>query len=172
MLVGSFKWIAKQENLRQFLEVADPIFAAKGIEFQVVGFMPSDFAASVTRYARATQIVGPVENLQPYFDRARIALVPESIGGGFKLKFLDYIFGRVPVATLTQAAAGLPSEILEAMLCRDSLRDLALGVADLIDRVEDLNAMQEAAFDRAQCMFRWQDRGNALLAAIRERRDD
>ncbi len=73
VLVGSFKWIAKQENLRQFLEVADPIFAAKGIEFQVVGFMPSDFAASVTRYARATQIVGPVENLQPYFDRARIA---------------------------------------------------------------------------------------------------
>jgi len=58
------------------------------------------------------------------------------------------------------------------MLCRDSLRDLALGVADLIDRVEDLNAMQEAAFDRAQCMFRWQDRGNALLAAIRERSDD
>lgn len=167
VLVGSFKWIAKQENLRQFVAVADPIFAMRGIEFEVVGYMPPDFAVELKRGTKATRIIGPVDRLQPYFDAARIALVPEAIGGGFKLKFLDYIFGRVPVATLTQAAAGLPGDILAAMSCSDNLRDLALATADLIDKVDRLNEMQEIAFERAQALFMWQDRGTALLAAIR-----
>ncbi len=168
ILVGSFLWIAKQENLRQFVAVADPIFAQRGIEFQVVGFLPPDFAAELTRNTVATRIAGFVENMEPLFESARIAVVPEVIGGGFKLKFLDYIFGRVPVATLSHAAAGLPKDIRGAMLCCDNLENLALGIADLIDRLPELNAMQEAALRNARTWFRWQDRGTALLTAIHE----
>ena len=167
ILVGSFRWIAKQENLRQFVAVADPIFAERGIEFQVVGSVPAEFAKELTRTAVATKILGFVSDIGPYLNNARIAVVPEVIGGGFKLKFLDYVFGRVPVATLENATTGLPEEIRAAMLCCDDLRSLALGIADLIDRLPELNAMQETALRHAQSLFRWDDRGAALLASIR-----
>jgi len=167
IMVGSFRWIAKQENLRRFVAIADPIFAENGIEFQVVGLMTPAFAAELTRNAAATRVMGFVDNLEPYFEAARIAVVPETIGGGFKLKFLDYIFGRMPVATLSHAAAGLPKDLLGAMLCCEDLKSLTRGIVDLIDRFAELNAMQETALRNARALFRWQDRGTALLAAIR-----
>ena len=168
ILVGSFRWIAKQENLRRFVEIADPIFAQRGIEFQVVGAMPAKIAEELKRTTSATCIVGFAEKLEPILDGARIAVVPEEIGGGFKLKLLDYIFGRVPVATLIHAAAGLPREIRQAMLCSDNLVDLASGIAELVDNLAKLNAMQEQAFRNAESMFRWSDRGKKLLTAINE----
>jgi hypothetical protein len=99
-----------------------------------------------------------------------MAVVPEAIGGGFKLKFLDYVFGRVPVATLTHAAAGLPDIIRQAMLCRNSMVELASAIADTIDDIARLNAMQETALRNASAMFRWSDRGRELLGAIQDRR--
>lgn len=169
VLIGSFKWIAKQENLRQFVRIADPIFAKHGVEFHVIGAMPAVFAEELKVATSATRIVGFVDDLGAILDSARIAVVPEAIGGGFKLKFLDYVFGRVPVATLTHAAAGLPDEIRRVMLCRDSMEELALGIVQLVDNTARLNEMQEQAFRSAETMFRWSDRGIELLSAICER---
>jgi hypothetical protein len=89
VLVGSFRWSAKQENLRQFVRVADPIFARHGIEFLVVGPIPADVAKDLQSTASATRFIGYVEELAPVLETARIAVVPEAIGGGFKLKLLD-----------------------------------------------------------------------------------
>jgi glycosyltransferase involved in cell wall biosynthesis len=166
ILVGSFHWIAKQENLRRFIAIADPAFAAKGIELQIVGSIPSAFASELTRSTVATSVTGFVTSIEPYMEAARIAVVPEVIGGGFKLKFLDYIFSRTPVATLSNAAAGLPKDVLDAMLCRDTLESLVQDIGDLIDHLPKLNAMQETALSKAEALFRWQDRGIALLTAI------
>ena len=38
-------------------------------------------------------------DVAPYLARARIEIVPEPIGSGFKLGFFDYIIARVPAAT-------------------------------------------------------------------------
>jgi glycosyltransferase involved in cell wall biosynthesis len=168
VLLGSFRWSAKQENLRQFVKIADPIFAKRGIEFLVVGPIPENIAGELERTSSATRFAGFVEELQPVLDTARIAVVPEAIGGGFKLKFLDYVFGRMPVATLARATAGLPDEIRQAMLCTDTLSQLALGIADLIDNLAELNAMQERALRYGTELFRWSDRGDDLLSAIHE----
>jgi glycosyltransferase involved in cell wall biosynthesis len=168
VLVGSFRWSAKQENLRQFVKIADPIFARHGIEFIVVGPIPANITKELERATSATRFVGFVQELEPILNTARIAVVPEAIGGGFKLKFLDYVFGRMPVATLARATAGLPDEIRQAMLCSDTLNELALGIAGLIDNLPKLNAMQERALQNAQALFRWSDRGDELLSAIHE----
>lgn len=167
VLVGSFKWAVKQENLRQFVRLADPVFAEHDIEFLVVGGMPQSLVDELTRNTAATRIAGYVDELEPVLATARIAVVPEAIGGGFKLKFLDYVFGRVPVATLTSAAAGVPVEIRQHMLCRETLVELAYGIADLIDNISQLNAMQESALCSAISRFRWSDRGRAMLNSIR-----
>jgi glycosyltransferase involved in cell wall biosynthesis len=166
VLVGSFKWSAKQENLRQFVKIADPIFARRGIEFLVVGPIPANLVNELDRSTSATRFMGFVEELAPVLQNARMAVVPEAIGGGFKLKLLDYVFGRMPVATLTRATAGLPNEVRQAMLCSDTLGQLASGIADTIDNLAELNRMQETALCSATAMFRWSDRGEELLDAI------
>jgi glycosyltransferase involved in cell wall biosynthesis len=169
LLIGSFQWMPKQENLRRFIEAAEPLFRARGVELHVVGRMPRKLAAEITRASAVTHLHGFVADVRPHFAQARMAVVPELIGGGFKLKLLDYIFGRVPVAALRCAAAGLPPAIGKSMLCRDDLHELASGICEVIDDTARLNAMQEEAYRHARSCFRWSDSGRMLLWAIRSR---
>ena len=101
-----------------------------------------------------------------------MAVVPELIGGGFKLKFLDYIFARVPVATLTQAAAGFPQAIREATLRRDDLESLVDAIVAHIDNFRELNRMHERAYSAAESSFEWQDRGLWLQQAMSRTRQE
>lgn len=166
IMVGSFRWAAKQENLRQFLKIADTIFADAGITFDVVGDMPASFRKEIEPGLKATVLHGFVDDPTPIYDRARIALVPEAIGGGFKLKFLDYIFQRLPVATLSDAVAGLQAELRQQMIQAPDHAALAHAVVARIDDAEALNAMQDNAYHQARSLFRWSDRGQALLTAL------
>ncbi|MFS2007341.1 glycosyltransferase [Duganella sp. CT11-25] len=166
IMVGSFQWAAKQENLRQFLRIADPVFARHDIVFDVVGSVPDALRAELTPTLKATRLHGFVQDPGPLFDGARIALVPEAIGGGFKLKFLDYLFRRMPVATLADAVAGLPAELRNEMIQSDTLSALAEAVVQQIDKVEHLDGLQQRAYEAARNLFQWRDRGSALVAAI------
>jgi peptidoglycan/LPS O-acetylase OafA/YrhL len=166
VMMGSFQWVVKQENLARFVEIADPIFKEHEIELDVIGEVPRELLAALQARCRATHFHGFVADVAPFFTRARIGVVPESIGGGFKLKFLDYIFGRVPVATVSQAAAGLPDELRQAMLSHSSLDGLVRQIVSHMDRLDELNWMQERAFALGKERFRWSTRGERLRQAI------
>lgn len=170
VLIGSFKWAPKQENLVRFVETAEPVLAQHDIGLDIVGEVPEELLAKLKPQCRATRFHGFVDDVAPILASARLAVVPELIGGGFKLKFLDYIFARVPVATLCQAAAGLADGLRSQMLVSDDLRALVETIVDNIDRVELLDTMQAQAFSCGQAFFRWEDRGRRLLEAIATQR--
>ncbi len=172
IIIGSFQWVVKQENLARFVEIADPLFKKHGIELDIVGDVPRALLSMLRTRCRATYFHGFANDVAPFLGRARMAIVPESIGGGFKLKFLDYIFGRVPVATLSQAAAGLPQDLRRMMLSHDSLAGLIEEVVSRIDQVDELNLMQEGAFALGKAQFNWSARGEQFrqaIAAMRQR---
>lgn len=172
IVVGSFNWVVKRENLRQFVEHADPIFAREGIELVIAGDMPDELKLLIQAQCRATRTIGFVRDLAPLLAESRIALVPELIGGGFKLKLLDYLFGRVPIATVDAAAAGLPPQIRACLIAANDIPGLVAHVVQRIDDVEELNRRQQSAFEHAQSAFRWEDRGARLLARIMELRGE
>ncbi|MGH8432395.1 MAG: glycosyltransferase, partial [Solimonas sp.] len=107
-IVGSFDWIAKRMNLDEFVGTADPMFAQAGAELQVVGSGGEDFLEELRQRTVATRFTGTVPSIEPYLDEARIAIVPERNGGGFKLKVLEYVFNRVPIFALNGSFAGVP----------------------------------------------------------------
>jgi glycosyltransferase involved in cell wall biosynthesis len=166
ILMGSFRWVVKQENLARFVELADPSFARHGIQLDVLGDVPQELMASLRQQCRATRFHGFVKDVAESFANARIAVVPEAIGGGFKLKFLDYFFKRVPVATLSHAAAGLPQELREQTLACETLSALVEAVISNIDRLDELNRMQETAFTHSRARFTWDERAINLKRAI------
>lgn len=166
VIVGSFRWQPKQENLARFLECADPAFLQHRIQLDVVGDVPSELLARLQAQCRAATFHGFVDDMRPLLDQARIAIVPELIGGGFKLKFLDYFFARVPVATLSAAAAGLPAPLRASMLAASDLDALVASIVANIDSVERLNQLQDRAFHLARSLFRWEDRGLRFKAAL------
>jgi hypothetical protein len=166
IIMGSFNWIVKQENIARFVEIADPIFKEHGIELDVVGEMPQALLTALRARCRATHFHGFLTDVAPLLRCARIAIVHESIGGGFKLKLLDYIFARVPIATVSQAVAGLSDELRRAMLTNDSQTGLIADIVSHMDRFDELNRMQERAFSLGNEQFQWAVRGDEFRQAI------
>jgi hypothetical protein len=164
--MGSFHWIVKQENIARFVKIADPIFKEHGIELDVVGEMPQALLTALRARCQATHFHGFLTDVAPLLRGARIAIVHESIGGGFKLKLLDYIFARLPIATVSQAVAGLSDELQRAMLTNSSQEGLIADIVAHMDRFDELNRMQERAFSLGNEQFQWSVRGEQFRQAI------
>jgi polysaccharide biosynthesis protein PslH len=164
LILGSAIWLAKQMNLMEFVAAADGLFHQRRIELWVVGNVPDHL--QVKNHFYATRFLGFVEDLEPIFRSVRIGIVAERTGGGFKLKTLDYIFNRVPIAAISSSIAGLPLTAGLHYLCFESMPELARGVADAIDDIGRLNSLQQAAYEKCKNGFDWNDRGQTLRDAI------
>lgn len=166
IIVGSFDWLAKQMNLERFLGVADPLFAAAGTELHIIGNGNPAFIDQLRAQVRATRFIGTVPSVEPHLADARIAVVPELTGGGFKLKVLDYVFNRLPIAALHGSVAGVPLRAPDSLLGFATLEDLARGVVATIDNLPLLNALQDRAYVACADRFDWRRRGEWLLAQV------
>jgi hypothetical protein len=165
VLLGSFRWSAKQTNLRNLLDHATPILTTEQIGVRIVGDMASDVRRAFEARYRAASFTGFVEDPTRHLD-ARLAVLAEPIGGGFKLKLLDYIFNRVPVAALETCCAGFPKSVREHMIIRPDINGLLRAIVEAVDDFPRLNRLQERAFAAAERAFEWRDRGILLRHAV------
>jgi glycosyltransferase involved in cell wall biosynthesis len=167
-ILGTYGWMAKQINLSAFLEAADPILQNAGVGIDIVGDGPDSFRIAWEAKVKATRFHGFVDNLGEFLAQRRMGLVIEQTGGGFKHKALNYVFNRVPIAAIKGSMAGLPLTQASDYLSFASMRELAQGVAAVIDDFEQLNSMQQAAYEKCESGFDWNDRGRALFDAIQQ----
>ena len=166
-VVGNYRWMAKQINLSACLEAADPVMQDAGIGIDIVGEVPDAFRKAWETRVKATRFHGFVEDLGKFLAERRMGLVIEETGGGFKNKILEYVFNRLPIAAIKDSMTGLPMVPGLDYLSFKSMRQLAQGVAAVIDDIERLNSMQQAAYEKCDSGFDWSDRGRTLSTALR-----
>ena len=166
IVVGSFDWQPKRISLERFLDVAASRFEEAGIDLQIVGAAEADYLAGLRRRFPSVTFTGPVDDVRPYMASARLALVPDLLGG-FKLKGLDYVFNRLPILAMRHALPAMPLEEGASIGLFDSHEALAEGVVALIDDLALLNARQEQAFIACADGFDWDRLGRHLMASIR-----
>ncbi len=164
VMFGSYRWSAKQANLKLFLEHAHQGLHADRIELRVIGDMDEAHRQALSTQYPTVQFTGFVADPTSLLD-ARLAVIAEPIGGGFKLKLLDYIFGGLPIVSLEACAAGLPDAVRQHVLIVPGLDGVTAAVRSVIDDVATLDRMQRGAFAAAEQAFNWADRGRALQAA-------
>lgn len=166
IMSGSFEWIAKRLNLERFLEQAAAPLAAAGIGLQIVGKTEEGFRQTMQQRFPGVDFVGRVAEMTPYLLDARLGLIIEEFGGGFKLKTLEYLFHGLPLAGLRHAVDGLPLRAPEHLLLEENIPALIDAIAAVIDDFPRLNAMRTNAAALCAGAFRWEDRGLALREAI------
>jgi hypothetical protein len=165
VIVGSFDWPPKRISLEQFLAAAAPVFQRGNVELQIVGAIEQVYVDDLRQRYPSVTFVGPVDDIRPYMAAARIALVPDLLGG-FKLKGLDYVFNRMPILSMRIALPGMPLQDGRSIGLFDSHESLAQGVVALIDDFSELNRRQTLAFDACAARFDWLPVGRHLLRAI------
>ena len=166
-MLGSFEWHVKQENLRRFLTAADPVLAAAGVELAIGGRVPKQFQDEMAPLLKATRFIGWVDDVDQFLGGCRIGVIAEPLGGGFKLKSLDYIFHGVPIAAVRGSVAGLPLEPgVDTIEAADDA-ELARMIVDAIDDDGRLQALADRARERCRAAFAWPTRGRAIIDAVR-----
>ncbi|HRQ88116.1 MAG TPA: glycosyltransferase, partial [Bacteroidia bacterium] len=166
VMSGSFEWIAKRINLERFLaQAAEPLRQA-GIGLQIVGKTDETFRREMEQRFPGVDFVGRVPEMSPYLLDARMGLIVEEFGGGFKLKTLEYLFHGLPLAGLVQAVEGLPLRSPEHLVLEPDVPALIAAVVDAIDDLGRLNAMRTTALAICREAFRWDDRGRRLHEEI------
>jgi len=170
VMSGSFEWIAKRINLERFLEKASVPLTAAGIQLQIVGKTEEGFRSAMRQRFPGVDFVGRVPGMTPYLLDARMGLIVEEFGGGFKLKTLEYIFHGLPLAGLDHAVESLPLHSPENILLKPDTHSLLEAISWIIDDYEALNRMRRTSLEICREAFRWEDRGTRLYEALREMR--
>lgn len=168
VLAGAFEWLAKRRNLESFLAAAAPVFPARSIRFTVVGKAPAGYFESLQEKFPWCAFAANVPSIAPWLDGSRIGLIPEALGGGFKLKALDYIFRGLPVAAIRPALSGLPLDPDLDAIVADDQDGLVRAIAERIHDTDFLARAAANALEKCRHAFDWKDRGIALAAALRE----
>jgi glycosyltransferase involved in cell wall biosynthesis len=166
IMVGSLEWLPKRINIEEFVAAADNVFEAAGIELVIVGDGQAAHLNKLRRKVKATKFTGRVEDVSPYLAEARLGVVAERVGGGFKMKVLDYIFHRVPMLILAGTAPGLNLRHDRSFIACHSHEELASAAVRMIDDLPLLNRLQEAAFDTCEKGYELGDRGHKLVGWI------
>jgi glycosyltransferase involved in cell wall biosynthesis len=165
IIVGSFDWIAKRQSLEQFLGACALPFARAGVKLDIVGQADESYLERLRNTFRDIRFTGKVDDVAAYMKNARIALVPDTIGG-FKLKGLDYIFNRLPIFAVAGSLPGIPLHHAESAEFFPNHEKLAQGVIRRIDDFEHLNALQDRAYGACCNGFDWGSIGRRLFHAI------
>jgi glycosyltransferase involved in cell wall biosynthesis len=116
-----------------------------------------------TRYPGLT-FRGYIDDVDAYLATVRLGIVPDAVGGGFKLRALTYAFNRVPMVAVQGALAGMgftPGVNYVEGADLDSMVDAARS---LVKDFDQLNRIQEAAFQHCQGRFDWNQRAGDLHA--------
>lgn len=162
VIVGSFDWIVKQQNLVEFLEAAAAPLAHHGIGIDIVGSGPGKVLEAWRRRFPSVAVHGRVAAVEPYIQGARLSIVPERTGGGFKHKVLNAVFQRSPVFGIAGSIAEVPITVDHSLRLFPDFPSLVNGIVRDIDDLDTLNALQTAAYDACRDRFHWHDRGRAL----------
>lgn len=166
VVVGSFDWPPKRISLERFLAAGAEMLRASGVELQFVGAAEPGYLENLRRRYPSVDFVGPVDDVRPYMANARVALVPDQLGG-FKLKGLDYVFNRIPILAMRIALPGMPLRDGQSIGHFDSHAALAAGVVELIDDFDALNRRQRLAYEACAARFDWERVGAHLAGHMR-----
>ena len=166
VITGSFDWIAKLTSLTRFLEAAEVPFERAGIEIVVVGRGRAETIEHLRRKYPFATFTGRVDDVRPYLADARIGIMPDEVGGGFKHKYLYYIFAGIAVATIRSQFIGIPVDPKQDVISAATIENLVDAVVACIDDVASLEGMRIRCWNACAREFNWIDRGQHLRQAM------
>lgn len=168
VLVGSFDWYVKQINLLELIEAHAEARSRGTVNFdlRIAGRMTQKVAQDLAQRYPHVDWRPSFARLEDVLEDARVALVLERLGSGFKLKILDYVFARVPIVAYPHAMAGSDLEPGADFIAVGTVQEAMVEIQNVIDDFATLNRLQEHAFVRASDCYDWTARRDALLAFL------
>ncbi|HBA84676.1 MAG TPA: hypothetical protein DCZ95_11325 [Verrucomicrobia bacterium] len=146
LFVGALSYLPNMDGVSFFVQQVLPLIRQKrpDIVFRVVGKNPAPSIKALHRPPEV-EITGEVEELESWYRRAALCVVPLRAGGGTRLKILEAMaYGR-PVVSTSLGAEGIDAASGRDILIADRPEDFAQAVLDLLQHPDRMRSMAENA---------------------------
>ncbi|MCZ4407833.1 glycosyltransferase [Cryomorphaceae bacterium 1068] len=135
LFVGTLTWEANIDGLLWFLDEIYPSVLEKqpDIHFYIVGKNPDPRLIYRAQRFESVELTGFVEDLEPYFKKARAFVIPLRFGSGIKVKLLNAMYRGIPIVTTPIGTEGLEVVSGRDLFCTQSEKEQVEAISTLID---------------------------------------
>ncbi len=154
--VAAMDWLPNQSGLRWFVSEVLPKLDAAGIDYHldVIG---KNTPAEIYSLANSrVTIHGFVRNLDPFARAAHLAVVPLQVGGGMRIKILDYWALGIPVIATRVGAEGLIDSQRTIVELADDPAAFAKSIVHLSQDADAREQLRMLAFAKVREEYSWQ----------------
>ena len=167
IVCGSFTWEPKKQNLLALLNSPKfRRFQERGITVYLVGHADRGFVEFVNSQYPGVVMTGTVDDVAPFYRKCSVALVPELLGAGFKLKLLEAAAYGTAIVALKGAVTDDAFQCGVHYLEVDSYEALVDAAIGLVDHGEQLKSLTTNARMLLDSRYTWESSYQALMSAI------
>jgi len=126
----TYEWVHNVDGLRWYLENVHPIVLKKekNVVLTILGKNPPEFLRNYPN----VDVVGYVDKVQPYYNRASLFIVPLFVGSGVRMRILEAMSMELPVVSTSIGAEGIEATTSEGLFIADDKELFAEKVLELI----------------------------------------
>ncbi|MBN1671419.1 MAG: glycosyltransferase [Kiritimatiellae bacterium] len=157
LYTGFYLHEANHDAVLWFAQTAWPMLRRKypNLKFYVVGPKPTAAIRELARKDPGVIVTGKVDDVRPYFQKARVFVCPVRMGSGLRGKILEAMASGVPVVSTTLGAEGIPAHNGQNILLADTPHGLAESVDVLLGDPELRRLVSEKARELVCPRFTW-----------------
>ena len=135
LFVGTLTWEANIDGLIWFLDEIYPSVVKNhpDIHFYIVGKNPDQRLISRAQKFESVELTGFVEELEPYFKKARAFVIPLRFGSGIKVKLLNAMYRGIPIVTTPIGTEGLEVVSGRDLFCTQSEKEQVEAISRLLE---------------------------------------
>lgn len=147
LFVGTLTWEANIDGLLWFLDNVYPqiLGAHPNLKFYIIGKNPDPRLVSKVEKYPSVELTGFVKELEPYFKKARVFVIPLRFGSGIKVKLLNAMYRGIPVVTTPIGTEGLAVESGKDLFCTSKIGEQVSAISTLLDNEEVWNNLRNSS---------------------------
>lgn len=163
VFTGLMNWFPNVDAIKSFCRNAYPVLKKRNpqIKFYIVGRNPVSSLQEFKTY-KDIFITGEVPDVRPFISDSDVCIVPLRIGGGTRLKILEYFAMEKPVISTSIGAEGIEAEHGKHLIIEDDINKFPDRINELLNDPEYARYIAKNGRKLVEEKYSWSQYGEKL----------
>jgi polysaccharide biosynthesis protein PslH len=168
ILATTYKWIHNLEAVKWLVAEVMPIVnkSIQSSKLTLLGKSPPNWLRDYAKYG--VDVVGYVDKVQPYLNKAGIYVAPLFVGAGVRIKILEAMAMALPVVATSISAEGIDADESDGLFRADNKERFAEIIIELMKHPENARIKGENARKYVLSRFSWNKSVSLMLEEYRK----
>lgn len=168
--IGGTNWLPNRDAIEYFVKEIFPqvVKSEPDATFDIVGEGTDKLQPLAQEWVTKIRLHGRVPDIRPFMERSAVLICPLRVGGGMRLKLLDFFASGKAVVSTSVGAEGNMARNGEEILLRDDATSFAGGVVELLANSELRAKLGANARRLAREEYSWQSVGKQFCEVYKK----